>query len=190
MRIAILGGTFNPIHNGHLALAKTAVETFALDKVIFIPTYIPPHKADENIADAEDRLSMVKFAICGNDKFEILRLEINRRKTSYSIDTISYLKKIYPKDTELFFLMGSDSANSLDTWKDIDKILTLCKFIVGTRPHYTLETKYKDIEIMPMTPVDISSTEIRQRVKEDKDIQGLIPDKVANYIKEYNLYKT
>ncbi len=188
MKIAILGGTFDPVHNGHLVLADTAVKTFGLEEVMFIPAYIPPHKGEGEIADAEDRLAMVKLAIEGNDKFRASRLEINRKNVSYSIDTLSYIKKIYPENTELYFLAGSDSVKTLDTWKGIDKILSMCKFIVGARAGYTLETKYKNIEIMPMTPVDISSAEIRKMVRENKDIRGLVPEKVADYIKRYKLY--
>ncbi len=188
MKIAILGGTFDPVHNGHLVLADTAVKTFGLEKVIFIPAYIPPHKGKGEIADAEDRLAMVKLAIEGNDKFQASRLEINRKNVSYSIDTLSYIKKIYPENTEIFFLAGSDSVKTLDTWKGIDKILSMCKFIVGARAGYTLETKYKNIEIMPMMPVDISSTEIRKMVRENKDIRGLVPEKVADYIERFKVY--
>ncbi|MBN1405742.1 MAG: nicotinate-nucleotide adenylyltransferase [Candidatus Omnitrophica bacterium] len=188
MKVAILGGTFDPVHNGHIALAQAAVDAFSLDKIIFVPVYSPSHKSEDDIADAEDRFSMVKLAIGNNDKFEALRLEINRRNKSYSIDTITYLKKIYPKSAELFFLLGSDSANTLDSWKEVDKIFTLCKFIVGVRPAYTLEVNHKNIEVMSMEPVDISSTQIRQRVKENKSIRGLVPDKVAEYIERFKLY--
>ncbi len=189
MKVAILGGTFNPVHNGHIALANTAAETFALDKVIFIPTYIPPHKDIEQIISAGDRFNMVELAIKDNDKYEVSRLEINRRNVSYSVDTVSYIKKIYPKDTEIFFLIGSDSAAALDTWKSIDKIFTVCRFVVGARPGYTLKTKNKNIEIMPMEPVDISSTQIRTMLKQGRSIQGLVPEKVADYIKKNRLYK-
>ncbi len=189
MKVAILGGTFNPIHNGHLALADTAVETFVLGKIIFMPTYIPPHKDIEKIISADDRFNMAELAIEGNDKYEASRLEINRRNVSYSVDSISYIKKIYPKDTEIFFLIGSDSAAALDTWKNIDKVFSICRFVVGLRAGHTLETKDKNIEIMPMEPVDISSTEIRAMLKQGKDIHGLVPEKVADYIEKNRLYK-
>ena len=189
MKIALLGGAFNPIHNGHLALASTAVDTYKLDTVIFIPTYIPPHKDMQEMASAEDRLAMVALAIEGNEKFESSRLEINRRNVSYSIDTVSYIKKIYPKSSELFFLIGSDTAATLQDWKSIDKILSMCKFIVGVRPNYTFEAKYKTIEIMPMVGVDIASTSIRQFTREGRDIKNMVPERVAEYIERFNLYR-
>ncbi len=189
VKIAILGGAFNPVHNGHLALAGTAADTYKIDSVIFVPTYIPPHKDMQEMASTEDRLAMVALAIEGNEKFESSRLEINRRNVSYSIDTVSYIKKIYPKNSELFFVIGSDAAGTLETWKNIDKILAMCKFIVGVRPNYTFETKYKTIEIMPMEGIDISSTRIRQFVREGRDIKNMVPEKVAEYIERFNLYR-
>ncbi len=189
MKVAILGGTFNPIHNGHLALANTALELYALEEVIFMPSYVPPHKDKEELVSAKDRYAMIKLAIEGNEKFEASRLEINRRNISYSVYTVSYIKKIYPKDTEIFFLIGSDLSKTLDTWKDIDKLLTICRFIVGVRPGYTFETEYKNIEIMTMPPVDISSTEIRRLIMEGQDISKLVPEKVAGYIQKNKLYR-
>jgi nicotinate-nucleotide adenylyltransferase len=189
MKIAILGGTFDPVHNGHLALAEQAIKTFNLDKVIFMPAYKTTSKASEEISPAEDRYSMLKAAISGNDKFEASRLEINRRNISYSIDTISYLKKIYPKDAQIFFLIGSDSLSGLDAWKDVDKLMTMCKFIAGARPGFALEAKYKNMEIMTMQGLDVSSTQIRQLVKANKDITGLVPDEVADYIKRFKFYR-
>ncbi|MFH0731909.1 MAG: nicotinate-nucleotide adenylyltransferase [Candidatus Omnitrophota bacterium] len=189
MKIAVFGGTFNPIHNGHLALANTAVEKFALDTVLFVPTYLPPHKLDTDLTSAEDRYEMIKLAIDGAEHLEACRLEINRRNISYSIDTLTFLKKIYPEDTQIFFLIGSDAADKLGEWKDIDKIFSLCTFIVGMRPDYAFAANYKNIEVMPMDPVDVSSTMIRQMLKEKASIGGLVPDKVAGFIEQYKLYE-
>ncbi len=188
MKIAILGGTFNPIHNGHLALANTALETLFLDKVLFMPCYIPPHKDINEVVSADDRLSMIEYAIAGNAKLEASRLEINRRNVSYSVETVSFMKKIYPKNTELFFLAGSDSVKTLEAWKNIDKMLSMCKFVVGVRPGNTVDIKNTHIAIMPMAPVEISSSKIRKTIKDGKSIKGFVPQEVANYIKQANLY--
>lgn len=188
MKVALLGGTFNPIHNGHMALANAAFSAIDLDKLIFIPTFIPPHKDIDGPIDPEARLAMIKLASNINPKFEISRLELDRRNVSYTIDTISFIKNLYSRETELFFILGSDSLNSLESWKDSAKLKEICKFIVGIRPDNVINNSFFNAQIIPMEPLDISSSDIRVRIKSGKDISNLVPKSVCEYIERHNLY--
>jgi len=189
MRVGLLGGTFNPIHNGHIVLAEEALRQLSLDKVIFIPTFIPPHKDPTKLIDAQHRLKMIELAIGANPKFEISRCEIERGQKSYSIDTVEYFKKSYPEGTEFFFLIGADNFKKLDKWRDINRLLTLCRFIVADRRGFSEGLKYPGVERIKITPVDISSTEIRRRIKSARPITRLLPKAVEDYIISNNLYK-
>lgn len=189
MRIGLLGGTFNPIHNGHLNLAEEAKRTLKLDKIIFIPAYIPPHKGADNLIDAEVRFRMIELAIGGRGDFEILRYEIDKRQICYTIDTVEYLKDSYPEDTEIFFLIGADSLGELDTWKDIEELSKLCRFVVCDRPGFSKILKYPWLERIDITPIDVSSSQIRRRIREGRDITGLLPKAVEDYIRRNSLYK-
>jgi len=188
MKIGILGGTFNPIHIGHLILAEEAREKLILDKIIFVPTYLPPHKDNSDIAPANDRLAMVKLAISGNRYFSISGLEIKRDGRSYTIDTIKEFKTIYPND-DLYFIIGSDLLKYLDEWKDLVEIIKMVKFIVATRPGYPLEKIPAYISTVAIRAVDISGFEIRRCVKENKSFRYLVPEPVYKYIIKNKLYK-
>ncbi|MCM8781279.1 MAG: nicotinate-nucleotide adenylyltransferase [Candidatus Omnitrophica bacterium] len=188
MKIGILGGTFNPIHIGHLILAEEVWEKLALDKIIFVPTYLPPHKDDADIALAQDRYAMVKLAIRKNRKFLVSDIEIKRDGRSYTIDTIKELKKIYPKD-ELYFIIGSDLVNYLGEWKDLEEITKLVKFIVATRPGYPLEKIPTYISTIAIRAVDISGFEIRKNIRENKSFRYLVPESVYRYIIKKKLYR-
>jgi len=188
MKIGILGGTFNPIHLGHLILAEEVREKLKLDKIIFVPTYLPPHKEDKDIASALDRLAMVKHAIKGNRYFSVSDIEIKRANRSYTIDTIKEFKKIYPKD-ELYFIIGSDLLNYLDEWKDLNEVIQLVKFTVATRPGYPLEKIPNYISTIPIRAVDISGFAIRQAIKENRSFRYLVPEAVYKYIIKKKLYK-
>ncbi|MCM8796783.1 MAG: nicotinate-nucleotide adenylyltransferase [Candidatus Omnitrophica bacterium] len=188
MKIGILGGTFNPIHTGHLILAEEAREKLDLDKVVFVPTFIPPHKDNGNIASAVERLHMVKLAIKGNSYFTVSDTEIKRGGRSYTIDTIREFKEKYSRN-ELYFIIGSDLLKYLDEWKDLSQILKMVKFIVATRPGYPLEKIPSHIETMDIRAVDISAFEIRQAIKADKSFRYLVPEAVYNYILKKRLYK-
>jgi len=181
MKIGILGGTFNPIHIGHLILAEEAREKLILDKIIFVPTYLPPHKDNSDIAPANDRLAMVKLSISGNRYFSISGLEIKRDGRSYTIDTIKEFKTIYPND-DLYFIIGSDLLKYLDEWKDLVEIIKMVKFIVATRPGYPLEKIPAYISTVAIRAVDISGFEIRRCVKENKSFRYLVPEPVYKYI--------
>lgn len=188
MKIGILGGTFNPIHIGHLIIAEESREKLGLDKVIFVPTYLPPHKDNGNIALANDRISMVKLAVSDNTNFTVSDIEIKRSGRSYTIDTIKQFKADYPKD-ELYFIIGSDLLEYLDDWKDLKEIIKIVKFIVVTRPGYPLERIPSYITTLPIRAVDVSAFEIRSNIKENKSFRYLVPEKVYGYIKEKGLYK-
>ncbi|MEK6727582.1 MAG: nicotinate-nucleotide adenylyltransferase [Candidatus Omnitrophota bacterium] len=188
MKIGILGGTFNPVHIGHLILAEEAREKLGLDKVIFVPTFLPPHKDNSGIALATDRLSMIKLAIKTNKYFVVSDTEIKRNGRSYTIDTIKEFKERFRTD-DLYFIIGSDLLKYLDEWKDLNEIIKLVRFIVATRPGFPLEKIPSYIDTLPIRAVDISAFEIRECVKENKSFHYLVPEGVFNYINKRGLYK-
>ena len=188
MKIGILGGTFNPIHLGHLILAEEIREKIGLDRVIFVPTYLPPHKDNSNIASAQMRLAMIKLAIVGNKNFAISDIEIKRGGRSYTIDTIKEFNQKYPGD-ELYFITGSDLLTYLEEWKDLNEIIKIVKFIVATRPGYPLEKIPAYISTVDIRAVDISAFEVRERIRENKSFRYLVPDVVFRYIIRKRIYK-
>ncbi len=188
MKIGILGGTFNPVHIGHLILAEEAREKIGLDKIIFVPTYLPPHKNNSGIASAGDRFEMIKIAVRGNKSFLVSDVEIKRQGKSYTIDTIRELKKKYPKD-ELYFISGSDLLKYLEEWKDLSEILKIVKFVVATRPGYPLENIPSYISTVSIRAVDVSAFEIREAIKENKSFRYLVPESVSGYITKKKLYR-
>lgn len=187
MKIGILGGTFNPIHIGHLILAEEIREKLELDRIIFVPTFMPPHKNNSDIAPARDRHKMIKAAIKGNKHFLVSGIEIKRKGSSYTIDTIRELKKVYPAD-ELYFITGSDLLKYLDAWKDLSEILKQVKFVVATRPGYPLEKIPAYISTVSIRAVDVSGFEVRQAIKENKSFRYLVPEAVYSYIVKNKLY--
>jgi len=188
VKVGILGGTFNPIHAGHLILAEEAREKLNLDKIIFMPTYLPPHKDKSEIASAQDRFKMIKIAIKGNNHFSVSDLEIKRQGRSYTIDTVRDFKKLHPKD-ELYFISGSDLLKYLAEWKDLEEILKIVKFVVATRPGYPLEKIPDYISTVSIRAVDISGFEVREASKADKSFRYLVPEGVYNYIIKRKLYR-
>jgi len=195
MKIGILGGTFNPVHIGHLILAEEVREKLNLDKVIFVPTYLPPHKDNSDIASANARLDMVKIAIKGNRYFLASDIEIKRDGRSYTIDTLKEFKSIYPQD-DLYFIIGSDLLKYLDDWKDWDEIVKMVKFIVATRPGFPLEeistyiaSRHTGASTVAIRAVDVSGFEIRKAIKENKSFRYLVPEGVFKYIDKKRLYR-
>ncbi|MGR3303108.1 MAG: nicotinate-nucleotide adenylyltransferase [Candidatus Scalindua sp.] len=200
-RIGILGGTFNPIHMGHLIMAKEVCTHHHLSKVIFVPAYIPPHKYVDDLTDAGHRYQMAKEAINENDKFEVSDLEIKRKGRSYTIDTVQEILRHYGEECEVFLIIGADSLNELELWKDIRTLSQLCHFVIINRPGFSTDTSPRLAELIgndnisdmeklriEIEPVGISSTGIRKRLKDRIEIKGLVPECVEAYIKEHGLY--
>lgn len=192
MRIGVLGGTFNPVHYGHLAAAAEAAREFDLDKVIFVPSYLPPHKDDSDIAPSQGRFRMCLLATQTQPSFSVSSLELERGGKSYSIETVKELLHIYGRDTRLYFIIGVDAILEISTWKDKGKLFQLCEFIVVSRPGFRAEGIDKGIlqylHLIKVPALDISSTEIRCRVREGKNIKYLLPEKVEEYIYKHKLY--
>lgn len=189
MRIGILGGTFNPIHIGHLILAEEAMSKLKLDRVIFVPTFIPPHKNVEASAKPKDRLKMVELAIQSNEAFNVSTFELDSKKKSYSVYTLKEFRRIYGKDAQLFFITGSDLLKDLFSWKNVNEIFKMSKFIVANRPGYPVEELPQDIDTVVITPIEISSEEIRRRIRENRSVRYLVPEKVRFYIIKHKLYR-
>lgn len=201
-RIGVLGGTFNPIHMGHLTLAQSAFEMYDLDRVIFVPCSVPPHKELMPLASAEHRLAMLEMAIESDIRFDISRAELDRPGPSYSIDTVSWFKE-QEMVQELFFIIGSDTLPELHLWKDIDKLLQMCRFISFERPG-SEQSRLKPEMLQLSDPwpeklladyckgvrVEISSSELRYRIAEGFSIKYLVPESVEMYIAEHSLYQT
>jgi nicotinate-nucleotide adenylyltransferase len=188
MKIGILGGTFNPIHIGHLILAEEVREKLGLGRIIFVPAYLPPHKENSDIAPAEIRFAMIKLAIKGNKYFTVSDIEIKRDGRSYTIDTVRQFKELYLHD-ELYFIIGSDLLNYLDDWKDLSEIIKMVKFIVATRPGYPLEKIPSYISTIPIRAVDISGFEIRNAIKKNASFRYLVAESVFQYINKKGLYR-
>lgn len=200
-KIGILGGTFNPIHKGHLIMAEEVCQQHHLSKIIFMPTYIPPHKYVNDLAEAHHRYQMIKAAISGKNKFEVSDLEIRREGKSYTIDTVREILHQYGKDCEVFLIMGADSLNELELWKNIKMISQLCHFVIVNRPGFKTEPSARLIEIIgsnnildmerlriEINPVGISSTDIRKKLNDGVEIKDLVPECVETYIKERGLF--
>lgn len=187
-RIGVLGGTFDPVHEGHIYLARKVSQKLKLSRIIFIPTYSPPHKKGIKVTPAKHRYSMLKLAITGNEKFKISDMEIKRKGRSYSVETLRRLRKRYGHKTEFFFITGSDSLRELGKWKALEEILKLCKFVVVERPGFEIKHLPEDISCLKVKAKDISATEIRRRIKTGKILAGMISDKVGRYIRRNKLY--
>jgi len=204
--VGIFGGTFNPIHLGHLIIAENSREKLNLKKIIFVPSCYPPHKKTPEIG-ASHRYQMAKLAISPNPYFVLSAIEVKRKNKSYTIDTIRALKKLYSKEKNFYFI--------LNTWKDIEKLAGLVKFVVVKRPGYQGDTscqvatsspplcfakrssgdflamtpKFKNVRFLDLGPIGISSTEIRKRIKEKKSVRYLLPKNVMDYIFQHHLYE-
>jgi len=194
-RIGILGGTFDPIHYGHLVIAEEARIRFELDAVLFIPTGEPPHKPQWQ-ADAEQRFLMAALATDDNPYFFVSRIEIDRPGLSYTIDTVRALKKTYPRAT-LYLIIGADSALEFHTWREPLAILDLTHVVAASRPGYPVkrlqsmrkDPRLADMETMTAPGLDISSTNLRARVRSGRSLRYLVPDAVASFIAKECLYR-
>jgi nicotinate-nucleotide adenylyltransferase len=184
MRIGIMGGTFDPIHHGHLIMARDAREALDLRKVIFVPNHRSPHKLGVSAAPPELRVAMLRAAIEGERGFEMDDVETLRGGTSYAIDTALHLRMLYP-EADLFYLIGEDNLPELHTWRRVDELLLLVQLVVmargedsPTHPYITLHQRR----------VDISATDIRGRIAKGESIRYLVPDKVRAIIEKHKLY--
>jgi len=196
-RVAILGGTFNPVHNGHVAMAEAAIAELNLSKVVFLPNGNPPHKGGTQIADACKRYDMVSIAVRLNSRFEVSDYEIKQTKPSYTIETLPFLKSMYGDD--ISYIIGADFLYSLHKWKRYRELICQCKFIVADRSCDAgsdlsgacseLISHGADITCIKMPRVDVSSTQIRQMAARGLDFRNLVPPGVYEYITNNNLYQ-
>ena len=196
-RIGIMGGTFDPVHYGHIQMGIDAHDQFALSKVLYIPTGRPPHKDGKFIAKDQHRLAMLDIAL-PLPYMQISSMEVDRRGTTYAIDTLNTLKNIF-QDHEFYYIIGSDTLLTLDQWKHIDQVLTMTCFIVFLRKGDHIDEVNRVIDfynspahqcvVLAETPgLPVSSTEIRFRIMNGLDVSGFLPDNVIDYIKENNVY--
>ena len=192
MRIGIFGGTFNPPHMGHLIVAERIREELKLDKVWFVPCAVPPHKTMNDIEEAESRLEMVKLAIEGNPNFDVLDYEVKRGGKSYTVETVEYLRRKYPNYT-FFLLIGADQLVEFHTWHKPEKILELVNVVAFTRPGVDVSKAKKEylsrVRLVTVPQIEISATEIRERVRKGLSIKYLVPDSVERYILSHKLYR-
>jgi nicotinate-nucleotide adenylyltransferase len=195
-RLGLLGGTFDPVHVGHLHIAECAREQFALDGVLFVPTGQPVRKLAAGFSVSEDRYAMLKAAIADNAYFDVSRIEIDRGGTTYTIDTLRAIHERYGKRAKLFFIVGSDAADDIDTWKDAEEIATLvtvlsAKRVISKDAEPTLLHNGNRFDIRPITSclLDVSSRRLRERVGQGCSIRYLVPDATYAYIREQGLYQ-
>ncbi len=197
MRRGILGGTFDPVHLGHLALAECAREQLAMDQVLWVPAGGPWRKAEQQVSSAEHRLAMVRLAIEGHEAFDLCLLEVGRSGPSYSIGTLTELEWLHPDD-EHFFLVGLDALHDLPNWREPARLIELATLAVASRGGERPSTEElerlvpglsKRIVWLEMPRIDISATELRQRASEGCSLRYLVPDAVEAYIREHRLYK-
>ncbi len=196
-RVGIFGGTFDPIHMGHLIVAETIMDEFHLDKVVFIPAAVPPHKLDKQISPAKHRYMMTMLATCSNPRFQVSDMEMHRQGPSYSRDTLAQLIEEHGRDTEFYFIVGADSVENLHTWNRIDELLTMCHFIGASRPGCMPDMEKiaqrfgplaEKIHCLETPELEISSTEIRHRVGQKRTIRYIVPETVEQYIYKEKLY--
>lgn len=196
-RVGIIGGTFDPIHLAHIYIAEEAKKKLNLDKVIFMPAGIQPLKTDKKVTEASLRLEMVQKAIEGKIGFEVSDYEIKKEGKSYTYKTLEHFYKEYK---DLYFITGADCLLGIDKWKEIDKIFSLCKFVVFTRPGYNneelvnekrfVEEKYNgDIILLEVPGIHISSTDIREKIINNEKVDDILPAVVLDIIKEKGLYR-
>ncbi len=192
-----MGGTFDPIHHGHLVTAEAALWRFTLDEVMFLPTGNPWMKADRPVSGPEDRYLMTVIATASNPRFSVSRLEIDRQGPTYTVETLQELRRQAEGDIDLFFITGADAMLEILQWKDPDEVLAQAHFIAATRPGYDLArfeerapSSHPNISVMDIPALAISSTDIRRRVAAGEPIRYLVPEGVQTYIEKAGLYRS
>jgi nicotinate-nucleotide adenylyltransferase len=199
MDIGVLGGTFDPIHSGHLIIAEEARIRLKLAKILFVPAGQPWLKTGRAIAAVSHRVEMVKLALVGNPYFELSTIEVDQAEPSYTVDTLAILRRQLGTEAKIFFILGWDSLAELPQWKEPAKLIQFCKLVAVTRTGFsTPDLKAMEASVpgvtrsvvwLDMPPIDISSTDIRKRVALGLSIHGLVPNEVERYIKEQELYR-
>jgi len=200
MNTGVFGGTFDPIHLGHLAVAEEVRTTLGLAEVLFLPAGQPWLKADRSISPAKHRVEMVKLAIAGNPHFKLSSCEVDRPGPSYAVDTIDILQEQLGTEARLFFLLGSDALSELPQWKEPSRLIQICQLVAFTRPGFPLPPLEplesaipglsQHVTFVEVPQIDISATQIRNRVSRGASLHGLVPQAVERYILEQGLYLT
>ncbi len=199
LKIGLMGGTFDPIHVGHLVTAEEARQQFDLDYVIFVPTGKPPHKDSGLISPPEHRYLMTTLAVMSNPSFFVSRIEIDQIEPTFTIDTVRYFGAWKNPEPEIFFITGADAILEIFTWKDYEQLLNMCTFIAVSRPGYSLDRFHETLDrtcpamqqkvhLLEIPALAVSSTYIRERVTLGKTIKYLTPEPVEQYIKKHGLY--
>ncbi|WP_127131577.1 nicotinate-nucleotide adenylyltransferase [Georgenia sp. SYP-B2076] len=190
-RVGVMGGTFDPVHHGHLVAASEVLDAFNLDEVVFVPAGEQPFKQDRDVTEAEHRYLMTVIATASNPRFNVSRMEIDRPGKTYTIDTLRLLREQMP-DAELFFITGADVLAQILTWKDADELWSMAHFIGVTRPGHMLDDAglpANGVSLMEVPAMAISSTDCRARVRAGKPVWYLVPDGVVQYIGKHRLYR-
>jgi nicotinate-nucleotide adenylyltransferase len=199
-KIGILGGTFDPVHYGHIALAEDAVREAGLHEVVMIPARIQPFKQDREYASGEDRFNMLALAAGKDDHITVSKYELQQESISYTYLTLRHMQEFFGKDTRLYFITGTDSFLKIDTWMNAEELLNNYSYIIGTRPGYRQDeyqealrriTSAYGTEVISMnkTELDISATEIREKIAAGAPVDDLMPPEVLRYITEHGLYR-
>lgn len=198
MRVGIFGGTFDPIHIGHLVSAEEVRVELELDRVVFVPARLPPHKLDHILSPVEHRLAMVELAIASNPHFAVSRVDIDRLGPCYTVDTIELLRAEWGPGVEIYFIMGSDSLLDILTWHNPRRLIRLCRFAVVSRPGYRVDLDELDallpgvasrVQMLNAPELAISSTDLQRRVREGLSIKYQVPKAVEDYIYQHKLYQ-
>jgi len=198
MRVGVFGGTFDPIHIGHLVSAEEARVELKLERVVFVPAGLPPHKLDHVMSLVEHRLAMVELAIASNPHFAVSRVDIDRFGPCYTVDTIELLRDEWGPGVEIYFIMGSDSLLDILTWHNPRRLIRLCRFAVVSRPGYQVDLDELDallpglasrVQMLNAPELAISSTNIQRRVREGLSIKYQVPEAVEDYIHQHGLYQ-
>jgi nicotinate-nucleotide adenylyltransferase len=191
-RIGVMGGTFDPVHHGHLVAASEVGALFGLDQVIFVPTGQPWQKSDTTVSPAEDRYLMTVIATASNPRFSVSRVDIDRPGPTFTIDTLRDLRQIWGPRAELFFITGADALSAILSWKDVDELFDLAHFIGVTRPGYPLSDEHlprDTVTLVDVPAMAISSSGCRDRVRAGLPVWYLVPDGVVQYIEKRRLYR-
>ena len=190
LRLGVMGGTFDPIHHGHLVAASEVAAALNLDQVTFVPTGMPLQKPD--VSNSEDRYLMTVIATASNPRFNVSRVDIDREGPTYTVDTLKDIQSAYP-DAELFFISGADAITQILAWKDFDELWKAAKFVAVTRPGHAMQLPESApagaIEVLEVPALSISSTDVRQRSANGDPVWYLVPDGVVQYINKHNLYR-